>query len=77
MGRVNEGTTLQAPSRIDSLYNYVNAIDSFATIPNDDLDEMDYNYAKTMAALVKAAGLIDAMINDVTNVYIVAQEDNE
>jgi hypothetical protein len=77
VGRVNEGTTLQAPSRIDSLYNYVNAIDSFATIPNDDLDEMDYNYAKTMAALVKAAGLIDAMINDVTNVYIVAQEDNE
>jgi hypothetical protein len=72
---VRAGSTLQAPSRFDSLYSYISTADNAATIPSDDVAELDYNYAQTIYALVKAAGLIDAMIQDVTNVYGVAQED--
>lgn len=69
---------LAAPNRFDVIQSLINIADRQALrhfeVFEDDATALDYHYAQAVSSLIMARNKIDALINDLTNVYMVTEE---
>lgn len=69
---------LAAPNRIDVIARLLENADTHALryfeIYEDDATSLDYHYAQSVSNLIMARNKIDALINDLSNVYMVTEE---